>query len=249
MLAFNRDFSSYADVTLASDRAGLVMMPNAMVKFRGVQVGRVASIRPTDPVSLHLQLYPGQLNYIPANVEAQITAPTAFGAKFVELLAPDEPSTQPLAAGAVLKSRNVSIEANTVFQNLVGALNQIDPASSTPCSRRWHRVCAARARLSVEAVTAANQVLTGSQSPQRDDPAGLAGAQRVRDTYSAAAQNIMTVLDAASTTSATINENAKALDEMLLNVAGSRNSGINLIGPTRNNLINAINILSPPPSC
>ena len=35
---------SKVPVTLTSDRAGLVMEPNAKVKFRGVQVGRVSSI-------------------------------------------------------------------------------------------------------------------------------------------------------------------------------------------------------------
>ncbi len=33
-----------------------------------------------------------------------------------------------LASGAVIKSENVNTEVNTVFQNLVGVLDQIDPA-------------------------------------------------------------------------------------------------------------------------
>ena len=87
-VAFNRDFTSYAKVTVVSDRAGLVMEPYAMVKFRGVVVGRVASIQPDDPVKLQLEVNSDQLAYIPANVGAQITAPTVFGGKFVELIAP-----------------------------------------------------------------------------------------------------------------------------------------------------------------
>lgn len=86
--AFRRDFRPYARVTLTSDRAGLVMEPGAKVKLRGVQVGRVALIQPGDPVKLQLELYPEQLKFIPANVTAEITAPTAFGAKGVELLTP-----------------------------------------------------------------------------------------------------------------------------------------------------------------
>src|SRR5579875_781715 len=128
VFAFNRDLQSYATVTLVSDRAGLVMDPNAKVKLRGVQVGRVSSIEPDGQVRLRLELYPDQLAYIPANVEAQITAPTAFGAKYVELVTPAHPSAKRLAPGAMLKSRNVSVEVNTTFQNLVGVLNQIDPA-------------------------------------------------------------------------------------------------------------------------
>ena len=69
-----------------------------------------------------------QAHFIPANVGAQIRATTAFGAKYVDLIYPDDPSTQRLSAGAVLLSRNVTTEVNTVFENLVGLLDQIDPA-------------------------------------------------------------------------------------------------------------------------
>ena len=127
VLAFNRDLQPYARVSLVSDRAGLVMDPGAKVKLRGVEVGRVSSIEPNGRVKLQLELYPDQLKYIPANVEAQITAPTAFGAKYVELITPAQPSTKRLAAGAVLRSRNVSTEVNTTFQNLVGVLEPDRP--------------------------------------------------------------------------------------------------------------------------
>src|SRR5689334_7375566 len=116
-------------VTLTSDRAGLVMETNAKVKMRGVQVGRVAAINGgKEPVSLKLQIDPDQIKYIPANVEAQIRATTVFGAKFVDLVYPEDPSPQRLAENQVLKSRNVSTEVNTVFQNVVSVLNQIDTA-------------------------------------------------------------------------------------------------------------------------
>lgn len=70
------------------------MEPGAKVKLRGVQVGRVTSIHSGDPVTLRLELYPEQLQYIPANVSAQITATTAFGAntsifRYLKARAPD----------------------------------------------------------------------------------------------------------------------------------------------------------------
>ena len=102
------------------------MEPGAKVKLRGVQVGRVATIQSGDPVKLQLELYPEQLKFIPANVAANITATTAFGAKYVDLLTPDDPSPKRLDGWGSVKSRNVSTEVNTVFQNLVGVLNQVD---------------------------------------------------------------------------------------------------------------------------
>ena len=107
---FAGSFRSSVPVTLTSDRSGLVMETNAKVKMRGVQVGRVAAINPgKNNVSLKLEIDPDQVRYIPANVQAQIQATTAFGAKFVDLIYPKNPSPARLAAGAVLQSTNVSV--------------------------------------------------------------------------------------------------------------------------------------------
>ena len=51
------------------------------------------------------------------------------------------------------------------------------------------------------------------------------------------------MLDAASTTSVTVTDSAKQLDSLLLNVSGLSRSGINLIGPNRDNLVHGINLL------
>ncbi|MDT5202972.1 MAG: phospholipid/cholesterol/gamma-HCH transport system substrate-binding protein [Mycobacterium sp.] len=245
VIAFNRDFTSYARVILTSDRAGLVMEPNAPVKFHGVQVGRVSSIQPNGPVKLQLDLYPDQLKYIPANIGAQITAPTVFGAKYVELLPPKDPSPKRLASGAVVKSDNVSIEVNTVFQNLAGVLNQIDTAKLNAVLTALAEGFRGKGEALGEAITDLNQVLMAVNPRSETIRADYRALKGFADTYSAAAPNLVTVLDAASTTSSTITNNAKALDSLLLNVIGLSNSGVNLIGPSKGNLVHAINVLEP----
>ena len=139
---FQRKFSPTVPVTLTSGRAGLVMESGGKVKLRGIQVGRVEAIKSgTTSVSLRLQIFADQVQYIPANVQARIRATTAFGAKYVDLIYPADPSPQRIRAGAVLESENVSTEVNTVFENLVGVIHQIDPAKlnsvlSAVCCRR-----------------------------------------------------------------------------------------------------------------
>ena len=86
MGAFNRTLSSVVPVTLTADRSGLVMEPYAKVKMRGVQVGRVANVTSVnDAARLQLDINPDQIAYIPANVQARISASSLFGAKFVDL--------------------------------------------------------------------------------------------------------------------------------------------------------------------
>ncbi|MCV7231755.1 MCE family protein [Mycobacterium branderi] len=241
--AFNRDLQPYARVTLASDRAGLMMDPDAKVKLRGVQIGRVSSIQSGDPVKLQLELYPDQLKYIPANVTAQITATTAFGAKYVELITPPDPSPKRLAAGAVVRSRNVSTEVNTVFQNLVGVLNKIDAPKLNAVLSAVADGFRGKGELIGEATTDLNQFLLDVNPRSETIRADYRALKGFSDTYSAAARDILTVLDAASTTSKTISDHARDLDSLLLSVTGFSRSGIDLIGPTKDNLVHGINVL------
>src|SRR3954464_6846967 len=99
---FRGDFGQTVPVTVVSDRAGLVMNPEAKVKMRGVQVGQVESIEtgPDGKAILHLAMNPDQLKDIPSNVAVDITSSTVFGAKFVQMAAPPNPSSAPLAEGA-----------------------------------------------------------------------------------------------------------------------------------------------------
>src|SRR5271169_1346118 len=130
--AFRGTFRSYVPVTLTSDRAGLVLETNGKVMLRGVQVGRVSQIgEGKDQASLRLEIDPDQIRYIPANVQAQISATTAFGAKFVDLVYPPNPSPARLAAGAVLHSKNVSTEITQVSENFLNFLKWANPLSLT----------------------------------------------------------------------------------------------------------------------
>jgi phospholipid/cholesterol/gamma-HCH transport system substrate-binding protein len=246
LAAFSGTFRSFVPVTLTSDRAGLVMEPGGKVKLRGVQVGRVGTINGgTGAVNLKLEIDPDQVQYIPANVQARIRATTAFGAKYVDLIYPKDPVTARLASGAVIKSENVSTEVNTVFQNLVGVLDQIDPAKLNGILTALGDGFRGQADSIGQSISDGNQVLQQLNSRSdlvRRDFQSLKGFS---DTYSVAAQNIITVLDAASTTSTTIVDNSKQLDSLLLSVTGLSNKGIELLGPNKDNLVNAINLAEP----
>ena len=214
---FTGTLKSFVPVTLTSDRSGLVMESNAKVKMRGVQVGRVASITGgREPVKLKLEIYPDQIQHIPANVEAQIRATTVFGAKFVDLVYPSDPSAQRLAAGEVLQSRNVSTEVNTVFENVVGVLDQIDPAKLNSVLSALADGVRGQGERIGQATTDANQVLLALNPRSETVRADWQALKGFSDTYSVAAQDILTILDAASTTSATITSRAQALDALLL---------------------------------
>ena len=245
-VAYSGSLKSYVPVTVSSERSGLVMESGAKVMLNGVQVGRVSGVSGArESAELKVDIDADQVHYIPANVGAQIRATTVFGAKYVDLIYPDDPSPARLSAGAVLMSRNVTTEVNTVFESLVGLLDQIDPAKLNAVLGALSQGFRGQGERVGQAITDANQVLLAVNPRSeaiRQDWRALKGFS---DAYGAAADDIVTVLDAASSTSSTITGHAAALDTLLLNTIGFAQAGTDLLAPNQQNLIDAINILEP----
>lgn len=159
--AFNRSFTPVVQVTVTSERAGLVMEPNAKVKLRGVQVGRVAAIQgganpclaDLGPRSRSDPLHPGQRG-------RPHRRHPLFGAKFVDLVYPEHPAASRLVAGAVIAAQNVTTEVNTVFENLVALIKQIDPAKLNGIVTAMAEALRGQGQRIGEATTAANQVVS-----------------------------------------------------------------------------------------
>jgi phospholipid/cholesterol/gamma-HCH transport system substrate-binding protein len=243
---YNRQFTRYAEVTLTSDRAGLVMEPGNAVKMRGIQVGKVAALSGgSESVALKLELDPSKLKFIPSNVNARITASTAFGPKYVELIAPDDPSGQSLAAGAVLRSSNVSTEVNTVFQNLTDLLHQIDPAKLNGILTTLADGLRGRGQTIGEATTDASEVLAVLNSRSETIRRDWQSLKGFSDAYATAAPALVSTLDALSVTSKTIVNQSDDLNSLLLGVTGFANTGADFLAANKDKLVDAVNTLAP----
>jgi phospholipid/cholesterol/gamma-HCH transport system substrate-binding protein len=178
-------------------------------------------------------------------VAAQIRASTIFGSKYVDLVYPSDPSPTRVTAGAVIASLNVATEVNTVFENLVDLLNQIDPAKLNSVLSAFSEGLRGQGPKIGQAITDGNQVLLELNPRAETIRRDWQSLKSFGDTYSGAAQNIMHVLDALSTTSATVTTNAPALDALLLSTTGLSQSGITLLGANKDNFIHAFNDLEP----
>jgi phospholipid/cholesterol/gamma-HCH transport system substrate-binding protein len=243
---FNGTLRSFVPVTLVSDRAGLVMENGAKIKLRGVQVGEVGDIGTHDGLaSLNLKLDPGPFRYLPSNVEAEIKSSTAFGAKYVDLIVPPDASSQPLKPGAVLQSRNVTVEVNTVFENLQSVVHAIDPAKLNSVLSAVAESLRGKGERIGEAITSANNILltVNPRMPTIQRDWQLFG--QTTAAYSAAAEDILSILDSAATVGTTVSTHAQALDNVLLSAIGFARSGVDVIGGNQANLVRAMNILDP----
>ena len=127
-LSYTAAFTSVDTVTVSSPRAGLVMDKGAKVKYRGIQIGKVTDISYAgDQARLTLAINSDDMHFIPSNATVHIAGNTIFGAKSVEFIPPQSPSSTSLRPDAHVKASAVQLEVNTLFQSLIDLLHKIDP--------------------------------------------------------------------------------------------------------------------------
>lgn len=127
---YNKSFTEYVTVTLEADRIGNQLTENSDVKVRGLIVGRVGKIEPTETGSkLTLNLEPEHADLVPSNVSARFLPKTLFGERFVSLEIPQEPSPRPLRAGDVIPQDRTesAVELEQAFEDLMPVLQAVQP--------------------------------------------------------------------------------------------------------------------------
>ncbi|MEB3980054.1 MCE family protein [Mycobacterium sp. 663a-19] len=244
---FRGGFTSDVPVTVLSQRAGLVMNPGAKVKLHGVQVGRVVSIEdlPNGQAALHLAMDPSQLHLIPANVLVDITAPTVFGAKFVQLAAPDNPSPQRLRAGQVLDAKHVTVETNTLFEELTSVLSKIEPAKLNETLGALAQSVNGRGQKFGQALSDLDSILARLDPSLPNLSHELAVAPGVIGAYADAAPDLISTADSATRLSGTLVDEQHNLDALLVSVIGLADIGNQVLGENRQPLTDVLHLLVP----
>jgi virulence factor Mce-like protein len=244
---FRGSFTDTTPVTVLSPRAGLVMNPDAKVKMRGVQVGKVASIesRPNGQAVLHLAMYPSEMHLIPANVLVDLTSPTVFGAKFVELVAPAEPSAQSLHAGQVLDSQHVTVEVNTVFKHLTEVLGTLDPAKLNETLGAIGQALSGRGQKIGQAFSDLDSFLVKFQPTLPALSHDIAVSAEVFNAYADAAPDLVKTVANSAKISQTFVDEQHNLDELLISAIGLADVGNDVLSANRKGLTDVIHLLRP----
>ncbi|TSD47722.1 MCE family protein [Rhodococcus sp. KBS0724] len=245
--SFNQSFTTRVPVTVVAERAGLVMDPGARVKMAGVTVGSVESITPADDSSatLSLLLDPDALESIPANVDVTITSNTAFGAKFVSMSPPADPSVERLTAGATIEADHVTVEIDTVFEKLTAVLRTVDPgkldstlgAISTALQGRGGRLGVALGK--------ADASLAEFNSAGASFDEVLADLPVVSGTYRAAVLDLMDTLGSLTITGTTVLDEQENLDLLLLSVIGLARTGEDVLGSNADGVDTVLSLMRP----
>ncbi|BBZ01864.1 virulence factor Mce family protein [Mycolicibacterium chitae] len=244
---FRGDFTKTVPVTVLSQRAGLVMNPDAKVKLHGAQVGSVKSIEslPDGTAALHLAMDPAYMDIIPANVTVDIASTTVFGSKFVDLVPPADPAAEPLRAGQVLGAEHVSVEINTVFEQLSSVLNKIEPTKLNETLGALATAVDGRGEQIGQMLTDFDEFLAKIDPSLPAMEHEIAVAPEVFRAYADAAPDLVTTVAASTRMSQMLVDEQQHLDALLISVIGLADTGDEVVGTNRAAITDLMRLLVP----
>ena len=244
---FQGSFTETVPVTVISQRAGLVMNTDAKVKMRGVQVGKVASIEslPNGQAAIHLAMDPSQMHFIPGNVLVDIASSTVFGAKSIQLLEPAQPSAQRLHGGQTLQGQHVMVEINTVFQQLVSVLAQIDPPKLNESLGALAQAFSGRGPQLGQSLSDLDSFLAKLEPSLPAFRHDFAVLPAVSNAYADAAPDLLKTAANATRISKTLVDEQHNLDALLISAIGLADIGNDVLSANRQPLTNVMHLLVP----
>ena len=227
---FRGDFLDRDNLTMMSARAGLSMDPGAKVTYNGVEIGRVGKVEEVNVgneqrAKITLEVDRKYFNLIPKNVEADVTATTVFGNKYISFKSPKDPTRQRITTSDVIDVTAVTTEFNTLFETVVDVAQQVDPIKLNQTLSATAEALGGLGDRFGQAIVHGNEILAdiNPQLPQlRKDNQLLAG---LGDVYANAAPDLFDGLEHAVTTARTLNEQQGNVDQALMAAVGFGNTG------------------------
>jgi phospholipid/cholesterol/gamma-HCH transport system substrate-binding protein len=229
-MQFRGDFLKREKLTMISSRAGLSMDPGAKVTYNGVEIGRVGQVEQVNVgdqprAKIILDVDPKYLKLIPRNVDANITATTVFGNKYISFTSPKDPTPQRITKSDVIDVTAVTTEFNTLFETIMDVSDQVDPIKLNQTLSATAQALGGLGDRFGQSIVHGNEILAdvNPQMPQiRKDNQLLAA---LGDTYANAAPDLFDGLQNAVTTARTLNEQWGNVDQALMAAVGFGNTG------------------------
>jgi ABC-type transporter Mla subunit MlaD len=178
-------------------------------------------------------------------VNVDITSSTVFGAKFVQMVPPKDPSSIKLRAGQVIQSQHVMIEINTVFQQLVQLLDKIDPAKLNQTLGAIATAFNGRGEKFGQTLVDFNSLLAKIEPSLPNLAHDIEAAVPTLQAYGDAAPDLVATADNATSVSNTIVDQQQKLDEFLVSTIGLADLGNDVVGGNTQSLEDLAHVLVP----
>ncbi|MGW5453362.1 MCE family protein [Nocardia sp. NPDC003979] len=243
---FQGAFTNTAVVLVDAPRSGLVLDPDAKVKVRGVEIGRVADIDlAADGATLRLELDPDQLKLVPDNAGVDIRSTTVFGAKYVNFIVPEQPSSKSLVPGSTVSASSVTVEFNTLFQHLSDVLAQVEPEKLNATLTALGTALEGRGDKFGDLLVRSDRYLRELNPYLPTLQTDLDKTAQVTGIYADVADPLLRTVDNSTGTAQTITEMQGQLDNVLVNVIGLSDTAGTVLRENENDLVTALDLLRP----
>jgi phospholipid/cholesterol/gamma-HCH transport system substrate-binding protein len=232
-MQFRGDFAAKTQLTLISQRAGLVMDPGSKVTYNGVEIGRVTGVDAierdgTTKAKLSLDVDPKYIALIPANAIAEVKASTVFGNKYVSFRSPSDPTKQRISSADVIDVSHVTTEFNTLFETLISISEKVDPVKLNLTLSAAAEALNGLGTKFGQSVVNGNAVLDDVNPQMPQIRSNIQQLSKLADVYTKASPDLWDFLDHAVTTARTLNQQQKDLDAALLASTGFGNTGADI---------------------
>ncbi|MGV9826369.1 MCE family protein [Gordonia sp. NPDC003429] len=246
IMKFNKDFTTFTDVTLKTDSVGNALPANADVKARGVIVGEVRSVHPAPDgsVDVTLGLNPDMADQLPVDTTARILPKTLFGERYVALQVPTDWSGPTLTNGATIetdKSGNAK-EVQDLLDRLLPVLQAIPPQDLNVTLTSLSQALSGRGDQIGTTLEDLNTIFSRLAEKQNLDAleGTLQGLASFSQTYSQALPDVVDALDNLRTTNATIVERQQDLRTLISTVGVAATDTTQWLQRNGNNLVNLV---------
>jgi virulence factor Mce-like protein len=239
---FNDGFTTFTNVTLKTDSTGNALPANADVKARGVIVGEVRDVEPTDDdaVSVTLGLDPDMAAQLPENTTARILPKTLFGERYVDLQVPiDDASAATLSSGSTIytdESGNAK-ELQELFDDLLPVLDAIPPQDLNVTLTSLSQALAGRGEQLGVTFDELDTIFRRFNDNMPELQGTLRGLSSFSQTYSEALPDVIDALDNFRTTNRTIVERQGDLRTLIATVGVAATDTTAFLRQNRTDLI------------
>ncbi|MDQ4111148.1 MAG: MCE family protein [Actinomycetota bacterium] len=235
---FTNKFDNFEEITLKADRIGLQLPARADVKVRGLIVGEVLEMKPTDEgAELTLGLFPEEISKVHPDVTGAILPKTLFGQKYVSLVPPDTEFTESIQPGAVIEKTQMATEVQEVLRDLYPLLRTIQPADLNNTLNALATALEGRGEKLGESLDTLDSYLKRLNPEIPALIKDLELATEVSGTYQAVLPEIGQILRNTITTATTLEDREVQLKKMLTDVTAFSNTADGFLDDNGDTLI------------
>lgn len=238
---YDKAFTPTVNVRLTTDKLGNQLQVLGDVKVRGLIVGSIRQITPTEHgAELDLALDPDKADLIPANVTARFIPKTLFGDRYVALQIPSTPDQRHLGNGDLIRQDTSApaVELSQALDHLLPVLQAVQPQKLSTTLTAISTALDGRGKQLGDTLVQLGQLVSEINPHVPQLTHDLEALVDVSDTYSNAIPDFVNALDDLTVTSKTIYEQRDNLTAMFADLTTTSRDLEAFLRANSDNIIN-----------